>query len=205
MSSPFSICESSAMPYEMKRSSLSQELLRRMMNMDKLTTQQEMDKTINEFSRKLIKSGFNLSQVREILVSGLKGYENKLTREKIFNEPMHKNQSEAKTYHERKITKMVEKCSWNKKRKRDDDKDDKENDYSKRKRFMSKDMRKEVNELVKGVIFVPRTKDGMLAKMLREEESSISRNSQTKFKIVEECGYSLKSLLHRANPWGGKD
>ena len=50
MATPFTILEASAMPYEMKRRIMTQELIRRIvLTMDKYSSQAERDIVINKF------------------------------------------------------------------------------------------------------------------------------------------------------------
>ena len=58
---------------------------------------------------------------------------------------------------------------------------------------------------VKAVIFVPRTRSGELAKILREKEQELESLTGYRFKIVERTGLSLERLLHKSNPWSGED
>ena len=53
MATPYTILEPSAMPYEMKKSFISQELIRRVLIMDKYSSQAERDVMINKFQLEL--------------------------------------------------------------------------------------------------------------------------------------------------------
>ena len=101
----------------------------------------------------------------------------------------------------------MEKTTWYKDRKNDDqDEDDRKigkrgckggkvGDKSK-KRGKSK---------IKAVMFVPYTHGRRLAKKLREAEISLEELTGYRLKIVERGGRKLEDLLHRSNPWEGKD
>ena len=54
-------------------------------------------------------------------------------------------------------------------------------------------------------MFVPFTKNGELAKQLRENEESLSNLTGTRIKIVERAGIKLQDLLTTSNPWKGAD
>ena len=56
-------------------------------------------------------------------------------------------------------------------------------------------MKKEIPEEVISVLFVPRTPHSELAKMIREDERTISKLSGYRIKIVERCGTKLVDLL----------
>ena len=53
------------------------------------------------------------------------------------------------------------------------------------------------------VFFVRRTKDGVLARRLRQREEELAPIIGNKVKIVETTGRSIKSMLWCADPWGG--
>ena len=77
----------SAMPENMKISTLNQEMIRRMIN-----TSEELDdtkrlETVDEYGMKVVNSGYTLSQTRNIIVGGLKGYERKLKLSRDINNP----------------------------------------------------------------------------------------------------------------------
>ena len=55
------------------------------------------------------------------------------------------------------------------------------------------------------VMFVPYTKGGELAKRLRTAEEELQKQTGVKIKIVERSGRKLVDILHRADPWLGKD
>ena len=54
-------------------------------------------------------------------------------------------------------------------------------------------------------MFVPYTPKGELARRLREVETDIEKQTGNKLKIVERSGVKLIDLLHRSDPWEGKD
>ena len=53
------------------------------------------------------------------------------------------------------------------------------------------------------VLFVKRTPGGTLVNQLRREEEKLWPVLGHRVKLVEKCGKKLKSLLWRADPWGG--
>ena len=63
----------SAMPQNMKITTLNQEVIRRMMNTSEELSINERLKVVDEYARKVVNSGYGLKQTREILVGGLKG------------------------------------------------------------------------------------------------------------------------------------
>ena len=55
----------------------------------------------------------------------------------------------------------------------------------------------------RSVLFVEQTKDGVLAKKLREVVARLEGILGFRIKIVERAGTSLKNLLPNTNPWSG--
>ena len=60
-------------------------------------------------------------------------------------------------------------------------------------------------ELVRGVFFVPHTKDSELAKRIREKLKSFEEVSDIRIRIVERTGEKLVNILHKSNPWEAVD
>ena len=81
-----------------------------------------------------------------MIVSGLKGFENKLEICKKENREICKNQREVRTYHRRKITKITGKKNWHKKRKSEEQSPIKEQ-LENKKRKMTKQLRKQMHSL----------------------------------------------------------
>ena len=54
-------------------------------------------------------------------------------------------------------------------------------------------------------MFVPYTKGGELAKRLREAEEELMKQTGVKITVVETTGRKIVDLLHKADPWQGKD
>ena len=66
--------------------------------------------------------------------------------------------------------------------------------------------RKETEEKVPiGIMFVPRTKEGKLVRMIREEERELGRTLGNTVKIVEKGGTKLCDLICPSNPWKSED
>ena len=56
-----------------------------------------------------------------------------------------------------------------------------------------------------GVMFVPYTEDGELARRLRDAENEMGKQTGIKIKIVERTGTRLVDLLPKSDPWQGED
>lgn len=78
MSSKYCTLEKSAMSWNQKRSMLSQELIRRLLNTSEEVGKEVKDNIILGMSKRLKMSGYEQKQIRDIICSGLKGYKRKL-------------------------------------------------------------------------------------------------------------------------------
>ena len=91
MGSEKAICQSSAMSYNMKRASLTQEVHRRLLNTDTELPQISKNEIINKFTEKLEKSGYLRDQIWDITASGLVGYKRKFTERQRHRDQNKKN------------------------------------------------------------------------------------------------------------------
>ena len=110
MASRYSIMEKSAMSWESKKASLTQEVIRRSMNMCLELSMKERLEVLQDFINQLERSGYNLDQRREIFMSGLKGYENKVARARDSSTKMYRSMKQ--TTMERRRDKMISKVNW---------------------------------------------------------------------------------------------
>ena len=90
MATNLTIQNRSAMGENMKYQSLSNEVIRRMLNNKQGSQEEEQINGIDEYGSKLLTSGFTLDQVRRIIVAGLKGYEGRLQRCKDGTRPLYR-------------------------------------------------------------------------------------------------------------------
>ena len=102
--------------------------------------------------------------------------------------------------------KLVGRETWYKEKKRripdEFDKDRRQERGGKRKKG-EQELQREARTV--GVLFVPYTAGGELAKRYREAETELGKQTGIKLKIVEKSGTKLVDLLHRSDPWQGKD
>ena len=61
------------------------------------------------------------------------------------------------------------------------------------------------NKDIKSVVFIPHTKNSMLAKELRTKELEIQKVTGNRIKIVEKSGNKLEDILTGSDPWKGAD
>ena len=110
MNSVFVIPEKSAMASRSKFTILSQDLIRRLMNTGLNINQGTKNQIKNKYSEKLLWSGYNVAQTREILISGLRGYKSKVRNAQERQLPLHRSAKYSLTARYRK--KMFGKTSW---------------------------------------------------------------------------------------------
>ena len=75
MSSNQVLHRESALPENMKISSLTAEVMRRMMNVSELLPDSERVAVLDNFGQKMANSGYKLVTIRRVMIAGLKGYE----------------------------------------------------------------------------------------------------------------------------------
>ena len=201
MKSRYVVLEKSAMSYKQKVAILGQEVVRRMLNSKIGISQQERKSVLDKFSEKLFRSGYNLLQVREILTSGIRGYQNKLEKAGNLNEKLYR--SAKCSLAERIKKKVFEKTSWYKPR-RDMNKPGYKSSATGRKTKKESGKARPPPQ-IKSVLFVPRTEGGELLQRLREEERKLADISGYRVKLVERPGTQISRILCQRNPWAGDD
>ena len=207
----FCIMEKSAVAEKSKISSLTQEVIRRMVNTCGDMEQGERNAILESFIEKLKVSGYKKAQIKEIITCGLKGYQTKIERADREGRALHRGA--AQTIGKRQKKKLLEKTQWYRRKRTEEDEAEAEmtkektrrTDWNKKKteKKMEKIEKMEKME-IKSVLFVPRTRNGELAKRLRQEEEQLSRMTGYKVKIVERGGMQVKNILHKSNPWEGQ-
>ena len=190
MKTPFCIMKSSAMSEKSKIQILSQDLIRRMLNVCESVPQSERNKIINNYTDRLARSGYNKNQIKEIIVSGLTGYEKKVAKAARENVPLHRPASA--TLKSRLNKKLTQRQNWFKGKKNKD-----ENQSSKKPNIA----REVVDPPIVSVMFVQQTPHSQLLHQLRLTESKISAVTEDRVKIVERSGTKLKHLLVSSDPW----
>ena len=218
MKTPLVLMERSGISHKQKFQILTNELNRRLSNImqDKIPVS-EIKTKIEQYIIELKSSGYNISQAREIICSGIRGWRNRSRKRKRQNVPFYR--PAESTIEERMLKEISEKENWYKVN--DDEDDDDEGNPSKYaktsgwlraqsapvagriprrhgKRFKKKDQ-------VSSVIFVPHTVGSQLAKDLNEKEEKLKDITGEKVKVVEKSGIKLENILTKNNPWKGMD
>ena len=191
MKNPFCIMQQSAMSNKTKIQILSQDLVRRMLNVGDNVSQDERNKIVDDYTDRLIRSGYSEAQVRDIIVSGLTGYERKKTKAANEKAPLHR--PAATTLNIRLHKKLTERENWFKNQKQKEQK-------------ATKTKNKHENETavtipVVSVMFTPFTPESQLLQKLRKVEAKVSSLTGDKIQHVERAGTKLRYLLVSSDPW----
>ena len=110
MSKKTAIMRNSAMSESIKMSSLTQDMVRRMLHVSLLVSMDERIKVIDDFHDKLLRSGYSWSQCREIIVAGLQGYEKILAKVERGETQLHRDASDGAIARHRK--KLLGPATW---------------------------------------------------------------------------------------------
>ena len=116
MRSKYCLRKEAALSENLKRSVLTSEVNRRLLNTREVNDQDGARKaTMEKFCDKMSLSGYSRKEVKEIMRSGITGYERQLARSvKEGGGDLHRDS--AKGIMKRRIKKVAEKRNWYKKR-----------------------------------------------------------------------------------------
>ena len=142
---------------------------------------------VNDYSLTLLRSGYNVSSVRQIIISGLRGFKNKVRRAAEAGRKLHR--SAESSLDARLKKKIFAKTSWFKNNK----KAGANKKYTKK--VKKNKMKNSLALKVKSVIFVPRTPSSKLCKLLRAEEQRLAVTTGYRVKIQERNGIQLRRIL----------
>ena len=169
---PLVLLASSAHSWQVKRTVLTQEALRRMRNTSPLLDPAITNHHLSMFMVKLKDSGYSHKFRAEIVRSARNAYQLQLERHKNGTRPLYRDKQRIiKDQQERGAGRID---WWNKNR--GDDKFD-------------------------TVLFVPPTPGGKLAKLIQAKERSLWSKGNIKIKVVEGPGVKLKDVLVNKNPY----
>ena len=200
MSSGYCQMETAAISYNSKRASLAQEVVRRMMNTSEGVEMERRIEILETFSRKMKRSGYSRDQRKEIVQSGLTGYERKLRNAKREGRELHRDARSTIGLRYRK--KILAKTSWYKARQKEEEEDGGEREKSRSGK--GREEKPSQSDPV-SIMFTPRTPGGELTGRLREEEAKITAVTGDRVKFVERAGMMVKRALCKNNPWAGEN
>ena len=212
MKTPFVIMERSAMSQHQKFQILSNELCRRLSNIQQEGLEmKETTSTVERFIQELKNSGYSQRQAKEITCSGIRGWRAKIKKRKRESKPFYRHAQT--TVKDRLEKELIEKESWYKAKEDIEESPTKriklnQEPAPNRKTTSNKNYKKPKNNTnynIKSVMFVPHTTNSGLAKVLREKEETIENVTGDRIKIVERSGRRLEDILSSKDPWKGQD
>ena len=213
MSSSVTVQKVTAMDENQKVKTLSNELTRRLLNTSEALVDEDRVMVVDNYTQKLMNSGFGVEQIRKIIVNGILAYERKLRESRsVSGRKLHRTAQESGGRRMRK--KLLDKTEWfrGKKKKVEPDDQTQSNIQGSGRRSNKQQTRRiqhdgganNVKELkTRTILFVEQTRDGKLAKELREVFRRLEGILGFRVKVVERTGSSLKSILPNTNPWSG--
>lgn len=153
------------------------------------------------YGQKLLNSGYDLHQVRTILINGIKGYEGRRIRCEREGRKIRRTAKESRGIRSRR--KLLDKVNWYKKRPKEDcyDKDN----PRKRKTGSDKDRSSSGGTQAKTVLFIEQTCQGELGKRLKDLMARISPMIGFGVKMVERTGGTLGSKFPQASLWDDQE
>ena len=211
MKTPYVVMERTAMGSKQKVEILSNEVVRRLTNVDhERLGAEEQIRVLEQMTQELRNSGYSVEQAREILISGFRGWKRRIERRGAAG----LYRAAKDTLEEREKKKLVERETWFIPRK-EGEKDDHERKFLKARRRLPRKSRvkqkaaepgkPEKPGLIKAVMFAPCTVGSQLTKELRKAENGLGESTGAKLKIVERCGMKISDILTSSDPWKGKD
>ena len=99
-----------AMPENNKIQVLSNEMVRRLLNTEGDLPKEEYTKIVDDYAQKLSNSGYSITQIRRIIVSGIRGYGGKVNRSKELG--MELRRTAHRSQGARSIKKLTGKTTW---------------------------------------------------------------------------------------------
>ena len=189
-----------------KISILTNELNRRFQMMDENISTKEKIEKIEKFTQQLVNSGYQWSQIRNIVVSSLRFTIKRESKQKENGENRYRTAVES--LEKRIRSKLLESTEWYKRegeREMDEEEKDKERELDKfknRSRRKHKRSKRNTTDLeclkkikesgatpkITGVLFVPHTEKSELSKRIREKLKVMESISSLRVKVVERTG-----------------
>ena len=199
--------------------SLVQDIIRRMLNCSSHTDIETRCQIIDKFAQKMLNSGHQLTETRKHIVSGLKGWKNKIRRCQNQGKPIHRTAKESSG--SRRIKKLLGKATWFLDNKPRDDEDEiypiqpegiiPTSNPSGRTSSNSKftitpkdaGSNKSSNNIPKttSVLFVEQSKGGSLAAVLRKKIECLAPMLGYRFRVVESAGTKLSDIFSNKKIW----
>ena len=207
MKSQILLEKESAMGMKQKYCINANELTRRLYVVDEEDEggENEVLKIIEDFTRQLKNSGWERKEAKEMVTSGYVAWKRRIRRRQEEGSELYR--SAASSLQTRTRRKLTGKEDWYKKkpkkRKRDEFDDNERRVVRKKENEPEEDEERQDRTI--SVMFVPYTKGGELARRLRLAEEDLLKQTGVKIKIVERTGRKIVDILHKSDPWQGRD
>ena len=144
---------------------------------------------------KMRKSGYDEAQRREVLISGLRGFERMRKDEEEGKRPV--NRPEWMGSRTRRLRRLIGNKTWYKKKKTKE-----ANIRNGRKKKKVELGSKLEDREIETIMFVPYTPNSALCKQLQKiDDDYIEGTKMKRIKMVERVGTMLKDILNRSDPW----
>ena len=155
---------------------------------------EERWEALDKFATRILTSGYEIEKTRQILLSGIRGYEGKIKRRLEQGVPIYRTAEESGNSRNRK--KILGKSTWLKGGK----KNPRWNGATGPLSGPRKSQKLEGEEIWnRSVIFVEHTPGGELAKQIRNTLARMEDLMGFKIKVVERAGMALKDLFSPTN------
>ena len=195
------IRQATAMSENSKLQSLSQDLVRRLLNTKEELPSSYRAKVIDEYGMKLRTSGYSMEVTRRILSNGMKGYVAKVTRRKKSGSRIHRTAMESSS--DRLKKKMIGRNNWFRGGRRSDEKYV-DKGAMKSKNCGATNTKVNKNLRVRAALFVEQSPRGELASAIREQLQRMEGVMGFRIRVVERTGRSLLSLFPQSIIWRGE-
>ena len=190
-----------AMNENTKMQILANDTIRRLMTTKEDLGAESKGAVIDQYARKLLHSRYSREQTRKILKNGIKGYIGRNRNRRRAGKGLRSTAEESRRT--RYVGKLLDKTGWYRKRNRKEAVD-KRNSSSGNNAAEGSRNKAEDEPEYKTVLFVEYTREGELAKRLRELTLRLSSVLGFKVKVVERTGTTLKNMFPTTNLWEGQ-
>ena len=195
VSSKRTVQAKTAMEENVKHQIVANDLVRRLLNTSEELGAEYRGAVVDQYAQELSYSGYSMEQIRKVIVNGIKGYEGRNRRRRKDGRSIRSTAKSSRG--SRYLNKLTSKTSWYKRKKRSN-----AEEYGAGKKGSNKKNTQEQMEH-KTVLFIENTKDGELAKRMKELTRRIAPSIGFGIKIVERTGATLRSKFPLTNLWEG--
>ena len=172
MVAPRLISKESALPTRVKMTTLTQEVIRIRKNTSGSIREKVKVAQMSRFAMKLMLSGYNKTERREILMAGMRGFERLEELEKNGKRSLNRNRKE--NYEARLLKKHGARSNWYKGRGEGSREEESRRRGSKK---VDRVQKRSTEQQVEAVMFVPATPEGELARLIQEADDKMREGS----------------------------